>query len=262
MIDEVNNGGVEFKKAFATDSRNEIEPSFIAANGQRFYISSTVTANLMHQVAGNEAQRKTYRFVVVDLNGAAGPNSQFKTGGKFPDLVLFAITTKGDVIPLGLPEFYKTYINAIVQYPEFLNKRDPHDSTKFLRNLQRESDYMTLSDAKKHAWGPGIGQVDGVIYSQAYSADEPLSYSSLFYYNANMCKGGNNKCVSSGANDTYVDDLYSQIVMQFLYTEPFEKSGNAQVLPQLTTSTTPVPVAEEKGCTTGNSACKVVFMDK
>ena len=189
----VKKKGAEFLKAFASDETKdsnieEIEPSFVAANGQRFYISSVVTANSMHKAFGEEKQRKSYRFVVVDLNGSAGPNSQFRTHSKLPDLVLFAITANGDVIPLGLPEYMKSYINAIVQYPEFLNKKDPKDPTKFLRNTVLESDTMTLFDAKRHAWGPKAGANDpGIIYSQGYSEDEPMSYSSVFYFNANSC---------------------------------------------------------------------------
>lgn len=249
---DVKSKGVKFSEAFSSEGLDGIEPSFVAANGQKFYISSTATANAMHNVFGNEQQRKTFRFVAVDLNGSASPNTQFRTNGRFPDIVLFAITSRGDVIPLGLPEFYKSYINAVVQYPEFLNKRDPNDPDRFLRNEVQESEHMTLFDARKHAWGPALGQVDATIYGQGYNADEPLSYSSVFYNNAATCKTG---CISSSKDERYVDELYSQIVMQFLYNE----EGSSEILPQLL-SRNDTPVAEDKGCSFGSSPCRIVFM--
>ncbi|MBQ7286993.1 MAG: hypothetical protein IJW73_04450 [Candidatus Gastranaerophilales bacterium] len=254
--------GVNFYQAFCTSGDkdipcvgHEIEPTFVAANGQRFYISSVLTANANDNVFGPIYERHAYRFVVVDLNGSAGPNTQFKTSIRYPDIVLFAIDSSGNVIPLGLPEFYQNYIQAVVQYDEYTNKIDPNDPTKYLKNDIIQSQPMSLWDAKKRAWGPQKGHAGNSMYGQGFSKNEPLSTSSIFYFNANRCRETN--CVTNTRNSTYADDLYVHLVMQFLYSA----EGSSEV-PKWLYDSTDLGVDSERGCTTGESTCKIEFVNK
>ena len=146
------------------------------------------------------------------------------------------------------------YIKAVVQYDEYLNIPDPDDPTKYKKNDVLESTPMTLWDAKRHGWGNPVGVISGQIYNQTYSYNEPLSYSTMFYYNANKCKGGTG-CISTSKEEDYVDDLFAQIVMQFLY----QSEGSNKILSQLN-DISAVAVSTERGCTTGDSVCKVKFI--
>jgi len=178
----------EFKKLFPND-----EPSFVSANGQRFYISRIVSANVIGsqypsssnpppQSDEDVTYRNYYRFVVVDLNGNKGPNSQFRKGHADPDLVLFAINAYGNVIPLGIPEFDKLYLDAQVYYPDGL-----------------KSSTMTLFEAKAKAWGANFiaGMTDKYL-NQVYIKDNGLAQSHVFYHNAI-------NCAVNGYEDSYID---------------------------------------------------------
>lgn len=245
-----SNGGVNFYKAFSSaniDEKGGILPSFTAANGQQFYISSTVTANF--SAIGNSdwrnyehLAREHYRFVVVDLNGSSAPNTQFKQGSKNPDLVLFAINSLGDVIPLGLPEFSREYLSAIVYYPTDLN---PNGSLKYPKV---NSEPMPLWTAKKHAWGmKEENDTNKPPYRSPISINEPLSISSKIYATAVGCMGKS----SCGKKDVpekgqYADDLFVNIVLQFL----FKQEGLKDFYPELQSDEHNTKLSTENGCTT------------
>ena len=249
-----SNGGKNFFKAFTfaelqddgTYKRNDMEgisPSFTALNGQQFYISSVVSANTSKELGSTwidflHTSRESYRFVVVDLNGNSPPNSQFVTGTKNPDLVLFAINSMGEVIPLGLPEFSKTYINAVVYYPKDLNSDGSPMYPK------QKSDPMTLWDAKAHAFGNESGSAIQP-YSRAISSTEPLSQSSKFYATALWCQGKASTCNNRNvkADGVYADDLFVNLVLQFL----FKSENSTEIYPYLTNSAK-VVLSTKNGC--------------
>ena len=155
--------GVNFYKGFSYVEKGEggtydvttptIEPSFTTVNGQKFYISQVLTANYDPESEKFAVQeRESFRFVIVDLNGDSGPNTQFIKSTRNPDVVLFAIDSEGNVIPLGLPEWSKAYISAMATYPSYLNS----DGTPVYPLVH--SPIETLWHAKKRAWGNKIGE--------------------------------------------------------------------------------------------------------
>ena len=237
---EPDKNAVNFYKLFSNDDKNGIAPSFISSNGQQFYISDIVTARYINTLNADKSEfnhsgRESYRLVVVDLNGKSAPNTQFQTKNKNPDLVLFAINSTGDVIPLGLPEISKEYIKAVVYYPPYTKE----DGT--LKFPEIKSKQMTLWDAKKIAWGitdeyinQTVENVPAPLYSPV-SKYEPLSQSSKLYKIAQLCR--NKKCnhqvcttaqnketavchdATTTDKEIYADDLLVQLLLQFIYKE-------------------------------------------
>lgn len=259
--DGSKNKGVNFLNAFSyaidkgggvyepVNEKGGISPSFIALNGQRFYISSVVTANSPKALGTawtnfEHPTRESYRFVVVDLNGDSKPNSQFQTGFKNPDIVLFAINSVGDVIPLGLPEFSKSYMNVVVYHPNDLKE----DGTRMYPKIK--SDPSTLWYAKGYAFGNETcgGAAQPLPYGSAVSSVEPFSQSAKFYATATHCsKNGIAACADRNVAEdgVYADTLFTHLVMQFLY----RKEDSAELYPYLKKSEC-VKNSAENGCTT------------
>ena len=217
-------GGVNFFDAFRSGTIDEdgnfvstnedegVTPTFTASNGQQFYMSSPVSANFPeYEGSYKHAKRESYRFVVVDLNGNSKPNTQFKKGDKYPDLVLFAITSEGDVIPLGLPEFSRAYISALVYYPSDLNS----DGSPICS--QTKSEPMTLWSAKGAAWGRSATTLHEAPYGNPVTQYEYKSQSSKMYYIAANCLAKNCENLNAAKNEQYADDLYVNLILQFLF---------------------------------------------
>ena len=252
-------GGKNFLEAFSYALENSdgtyeqvyadggISPSFVALNGQKFYISSVVTANTPEMLGSawahfSHKNRESYRFVVVDLNGDSKPNTQFIKNSKNPDIVLFAINSMGDVIPLGLPEFSRSYINAVVYYPNDLND----DGSRMYPNIKSEP--VTLWYAKSLAFGNETcgGGANPLPYGSAVSSIEPFSQSAKFYAVATTCKNNVKGCSNknAGENEIYADELFVHLVMQFL----FKEENSTDLYPYLTKSEC-VYNSAENGCT-------------
>lgn len=233
-----------------------IIPSFVAANGQKFYISTVLTANPPYiDGTGKEYERMQFRLVAVDLNGDSGPNTQLRSGMRMPDIVLFAIKNDGVVIPLGRPEFDELYASAMVYYPKYLNKPDPNNPNTYKKNDVQNSDLMTLFNAKLHAWAGQTVQGGAQNYfGQQLVLSEPLSFTNLLYFWAVNCKveGCNAKTVGiSSSVPFYVDSLFANLVMQFI----FDKKNSAEdIVPREITQGI---LDEDYGCTLGESKCKV-----
>ena len=122
-----------------------------------------------------------------------------------------------------------------------------------MKNDIIQSQPLSLWDAKKKAWGPAKGAAGNSLYGQAYSSTEPLSHSTKFYFNANRCAG--KSCVTTDSESMYVDDLYTHLVMQFLYS-----SEGSTELPKWFTDSVDVGVDSNRGCKTGDSPCKIEFV--
>lgn len=107
---------------------------FVTSNANRFYIDDT-----LYSYGGDTSGKKNkyykqeyenfrfpdgsleeikYFLVYVDINGANGPNKiKMEKDDKYlPDIVPFAITTRGEVIPMGYPVYSKDYLTAQVRY--------------------------------------------------------------------------------------------------------------------------------------------------
>lgn len=241
------------------------QPSFITANGQRFYISKLLSTNanltqFKNTNNENKINREFFRLVAVDLNGTSGPNTQLiKASGKLPDIVLFALRSNGTVVPLGLPEFNRNYTGAVVQYPEYLKEFDSTGQVK--RNNITESGAMTLYDAKTKAWGihsgSGADINTDVVYGQVFSEMAPFSYSILLYQMSKICRpeevGGSNSGTSCPTN-RYTDELLARLVTQFLFDK--KDSSNSIILnPESPTADT------EHGCNFRYSRCDVKLIE-
>lgn len=88
------------------------EPTFLASNGQRFYLSKRISTipNAISSTYG-------YRILSVDLNGKRVPNFVAGTGSgsKYGDIISFAIIDNGLVIPVGQAATDRNYINTRVK---------------------------------------------------------------------------------------------------------------------------------------------------
>ncbi|MBE7706871.1 MAG: hypothetical protein E7Z91_06490 [Cyanobacteria bacterium SIG30] len=265
-------------------SGGSIIPSFITANGQKFYISKVLNANMPFfgdptnpDYTGN--QRRYFRFIVVDLNGDARPNRQYVKGGTFPwtkgandsdevdsgsypDLVLFAITDSGYVIPLGIPEFAKNYASATVYFPEYLNECSDSSCTEFKKNDIDFSDAANLFYAKLTAWGVDGIKMPNMIYGQPVLESEPISWSTYFYWIGLECgkDGCNNKSVSTDLAGSgyklYADKLMSNLIRQFMFKNKGATINAIQdtIIPSAVSN---IKADVIHGCETGAARCKV-----
>lgn len=276
-------------------AKNSILPSFIAANGQKFYISGLTSANFPIMANGSDEalrERRYYRFVAVDLNGDSGPNRQYAKGAKFPwtleagatavedsgsypDIVLFALTDNGQVIPLGLPEFTTVYATAKVYFPEFLDKVNA-DGT-FVRNSLTVSDTMDLYSAKLMAWSDNGANAPNLLFGQSVDEHNPLSLAEMFYWVALNCgtkgcgdpNGKNNAKPKGimeygigreGTSDSakiplYADRLMSNLVRQFIFKEQgkeIEKRSDTYIPTQIQNKLDTI-----HGCSPSTTKCKV-----
>lgn len=244
-----------------TGCPNKIQPSFITANGQKFYISRLLSTNAATPAFLDIANREFFRFVAVDLNGDSAPNTQLKKGaanknGRLPDIVLFALRADGTVVPLGRPEFSRNYINSIVHYPEFLNRYDA--AGNMIKNEKANSEPAALYESKPLAWGvpprneagDAVISPDELIFGQVFSPIEPFTYSSLLYNRAGQCI--NIPCPNTGGN--YTDTMLARLVNQFT----MDVRNSAE---RVTKTPTPFFVDENHGCTFRYSKCKVEILD-
>ncbi len=231
-----------------------IVPSFIGANGMKFYISSVLTANPpAYSLQDKLNERMMFRLVVVDLNGDNGPNSQFKKNDIYPDLVLFAIKPDASVIPLGILEYSTNYLNAIVQYPEFLNQKDPL-ANRYLKNTLTQSDPMSLFDAKLTAYaGHASSEVTTQYYGQSLMHTHPFSFSPFLYMLATNCpeNGCNNTTLLQ--NSVYAEKLLVNLVKQFIYDQ--EGSNSTMIRTEIDSL-----LDETHGCTENGLRCKINFI--
>ena len=137
------------------DNISEDTLKFKTTNTFRFYISGTGSNNESpYEYTANGSNDKVEYFIMyVDLNGSKAPNRVDKEVGNkvLPDIVPFAITRKGEVIPMGFPVYSTSYITAKVRYP------DEAASDSYKENL---SESMSLYDAIAKAWGTADDNID------------------------------------------------------------------------------------------------------
>jgi hypothetical protein len=119
-------------------------PHFISSNSFRFYFGDKKDITVFDSF-GNP--QDLYYFVVfVDINGEKRPNRIVCEGERImPDVVPFAITRRGEVIPMGYPVYSKLYITAKIKYPSEL---DPTTGNM----INRSSPSMSYFDAVYGAW--------------------------------------------------------------------------------------------------------------
>ena len=82
----------------ATTITKTTPPHIIATNGFRFYFSDIKTHSTGTQ----------FFIVYIDLNGEGEPNRvTCNSSDVLPDIVPFALTTRGEIIPIGYPKYSK-----------------------------------------------------------------------------------------------------------------------------------------------------------
>lgn len=120
---------------------NEHTLQFKGSNSQRFYFSKPADI-----IIGGE--KIPWFIIYVDLNGERGPNSaRIQSNGRGADIVAFAMTHEGEVIPMGFPTVNLKYLTAKVSYPDIMS---PVTGKKIEKRL---SNSMTYFEARHRAWG-------------------------------------------------------------------------------------------------------------
>lgn len=153
-----NSNAVNNNATNITDTGKNSTLQFRASNGTKFYISSIKDASVCSELdsSSNCSAYETVKYfiVYVDLNGDNHPNKLdrifHKNGSNFeyddlvlPDIVPFAVTTRGEVVPMGYPVIEKSYLTSRVKYPADLNNLDD----------KNYSDSITFYEAFHRAWG-------------------------------------------------------------------------------------------------------------
>ncbi len=128
---------------------NDETEIFRTANAVRFYLSDLkhITLDIRDEdgtVTGHE--NIGYFIVYTDINGSKAPNNIRHDGTDVkPDIVPFAITTRGEVVPIGYPIYDSDYLTAKIQYPfDASEGYDPKDQI---------SESFNFYQAVYGAWG-------------------------------------------------------------------------------------------------------------
>lgn len=126
--------------------------SFKATNSMRFFLAAKdalgnpFSMNVNDPIGGSAVPIEFY-LIWVDLNGDRGPNTaKIASNGRLPDIVPFAMTTTGKVVPLGYPTVDTTYLSARVKFPN--DSKDAFSQIDNFYNIQIKSygdkEYPTL----------------------------------------------------------------------------------------------------------------------
>lgn len=170
---------------------NEDTIRFIASNSFRFYISPLKTYTF------ESGETLDYFIVYVDINGKEGPNRVDKTPSDkvYPDIVPFAITTRGEAIPMGYPIYSNIYLTAKIGYPAAEMNGSIVDN--------RFSKSMSFFEAIQGAWGGTISP--DITFSIPFNDNLPNTNLAKKFYLGQVpeatefmsqegCKGGEYTC--------------------------------------------------------------------
>ena len=156
---------------------SEDSVKFVASNSFKYYISSLKKVEV-------EDETINYFIVYIDLNGNSKPNRvgmKYETnGGKitpidkiYPDIVPFAVTTRGEVVPMGYPVYSNMYLTARVKYPASVIEGEINDD--------RYSPMMTFNDAARKSWGNG--EYSDIPFSINFTKLLPTTSEARKFYN-------------------------------------------------------------------------------
>lgn len=178
----------------ANDAKN-IDPNnpwMVSSNAMRFYFSG-LKKTKAPDLYGNENELQ-YFIVYVDLNGEKKPNRLTCDGTKtYPDIVPFAITRRGDVVPMGFPMFSNLYMTAQVKLPTGMNL-DTDDSLE-----DKRTGSLSYYNAIHTAWAKAEENPSGGSpYSGNVQRNIDIPFSIVFdedtaYLNSNI-----RQCYSGG----------------------------------------------------------------
>ena len=109
-LSESGSSSTAFEEPYITnlDYNN---PTFIATNGQRYYLSEWTYNPVISDTYG-------YRLIAVDLNGTSRPNTTERDGlTPPPDIITFMVLDNGIVYPLGVAATnIKLNTGRVIQY--------------------------------------------------------------------------------------------------------------------------------------------------
>ena len=165
----------------ATNIDNE-HPHFISSNSYRFWFGGMRKIQVPNAMGG--VDELEYFVTYVDINGEKRPNRITCDGPRIlPDIVPFAITRRGEVVPMGLPVFSKTYLTAKIKYPVDITNADDMKS--------KQSPSLSFYEAIYGAW-PATDPMDKNVFRyidipfSIVFAEDPLYLNS----NINQCLDG------------------------------------------------------------------------
>ena len=131
---------------------NDKNVQFQTSNGVKYYISDSLYT--VEDIKGTVTE---FFVVYADLNGNNGPNRFHCEEGNeiLPDIVPFAVTRRGHVVPIGLPARSKVYMSASVRFPGEIDK----SNISVQANSKTKS--LTFNEALLNAWPGSLKKLNG-----------------------------------------------------------------------------------------------------
>ncbi len=193
---------------------------FVATNSFRYYIAEKkftdsnfkcppeATGSLPQPCAGSNNKKNglNYFVVYVDITGEKAPNrvGMSKSDEIYPDIVPFAITINGEVVPMGYPIYSKIYMTAKIKYPqiEIINNETGEVKGSHERQYSGSMDYFS---AITGAWG-GVANMeipDSILFTEKMNDKFP---GKSFYPNKKVKKYNYSQSNPTTANLTIEED--------------------------------------------------------
>ena len=182
---------------------NDSTLRFVSSNAARFYISPLKTYTF------DSGETLNYFIVYVDINGKESPNKVDKEQQEkvYPDIVPFAITTRGETIPMGYPIYSNMYLTAKIGYPAAEINGAIVDN--------RFSKTMSFFEAIQGAWGGAISP--DIPFSIPFTEELPDTNLAKSFFLGQVpesaefksqegCKGGEYTC--RVVIDSYMDKRF------------------------------------------------------
>lgn len=150
---------------------------FVASNSFRYYITglkhidcaNSNSSSNKQLCAGTTSNNVDYFVVYVDINGEKKPNRVGMNPNDeiYPDIVPFAVTTMGEVAPMGYPIYSPIYLTAKIKYPQ-VEKINPDTGEILGFTERRSSASMDYFSAVIGAWGGGFNSeiVDSILFTE------------------------------------------------------------------------------------------------
>ena len=148
-------------------------------------------------------------LIYVDINGKESPNKVDKEQQEkvYPDIVPFAITTRGETIPMGYPIYSNMYLTAKIGYPAAEINGVIVDN--------RFSKTMSFFEAIQGAWGGAISP--DIPFSIPFTEELPDTNLAKSFFLGQVpesaefksqegCKGGEYTC--RVVIDSYIDKRF------------------------------------------------------
>ena len=177
-------------------------PHLRLSNSYKLYFGDLTTATEIPNTHGM-MKNLDYFLVYADINGDKNPNriTCDNSNDMMPDIVPFAVTRTGEVIPLGLPVYSKIYATAKVYW------KQPVAGTTQMNDVKTGT--MNLFEAFHTAWGEKNAAETSIIGIEE-NFDIPLSILLTTRENSGIANNSNIKsCITDDMNNLSVIDVNS-----------------------------------------------------